>query len=364
MKIHFGPNVSHQVKSALHYASTLCERDHEHIIDIYDEDDHSLFTFIKNGIINIQNVTIHIDHTKTVHALETSLVTEIYGFFEADTRKLIEDFFEKAAEYDKNRVSSVHDSNKLKVLNFEYRWDCDCLINKKSFNSIHLPSKILNEFRTDIDNFLSPETKKRYEELELTPSRTYALYGPPGTGKTTLIHTTASYLGMNIATISFDNQMNDRAFRSALKKIPTNTILCLEDIDCLFKEDRKSTESFITFSGVINALDGICKLRNLIIFVTTNHLPQLDPALKRRIDYFIKFDFCTKEQVKDMFKRFLPNENFETFWKECSTIKLTPSILQKFFICNFHKKFEDYVGDIKDFAEGEHGLEKMNDMYT
>jgi chaperone BCS1 len=217
---------------------------------------------------------------------------------------------------------------------------------------------------SDIQTFLSPETKKRYEDLELTPSRTYALYGPPGTGKTTLIHTTASYLSMNIATISFDNQMNDRTFKNALKKLPINTVLCLEDIDALFREDRKSEDSFITFSGIINALDGICKIKNLIIFVTTNHLPKLDPALKRRIDYFVKFDFCTKEQVNDMFKRFLPCENFELFWKECSKLKLTPSILQKFFIVNMNKKFEDYAGDIKEFVEGEHGLEKTLDMYT
>jgi hypothetical protein len=90
----------------------------------------------------------------------------------------------------------------------------------------------------------------------------------------------------------------------------------------------------------------------------------LDPALKRRVDYFVKFDFCTKEQVNEMFKRFLPNENFETFWKECSKLKLTPSILQKFFIVNLNKKFEDYSGTIKEFVEGEHGLEKTLDMYT
>jgi hypothetical protein len=366
MKVHFGPNVSHQVKSALHYASKQCEntQEYDHIIDVYDEDDNSLFTFIKNGVLKIQNVTINIEHTKNTHALENGIATEVYGFFEAENPDDIKAFFEKAAEYMKNIISSGADKNQLKVLNYEYRWECDCLINKKSFNSIHLPSKVLNDFRTDIESFLSPETKKKYEDLELTPSRIYALYGPPGTGKTTLIHTTASHLSMNIATISFDNQMNDRTFKNALKKLPINTVLCLEDIDALFREDRKSEDSFITFSGIINALDGICKIKNIIIFVTTNHLPKLDPALKRRIDYFVKFDFCTKEQVNEMFKRFLPDENFETFWKECSKLKVTPSILQKFFIVNLNKKFYEYVGSIKEFVEGEHGLEKTLDMYT
>jgi SpoVK/Ycf46/Vps4 family AAA+-type ATPase len=144
----------------------------------------------------------------------------------------------------------------------------------------------------------------------------------------------------------------------ALKKIPANTILCLEDIDCIFNECRKSQETFVTFSGLINGLDGICKLKNLIVFLTTNHIDRLDSALKRRVDYFVKFDFCTKEQVSEMFKRFLPDENFEVFWSQCSKLRVTPSILQKFFIC------KPCYTNIKDFVDSEHGLEKIPDMYT
>ena len=65
-----------------------------------------------------------------------------------------------------------------------------------------------------------------------------------------------------------------------------------------------------------------------------------------------------------MFERFLPNETFEPFWSVCSKLKLTPSILQKFFVCNLHKKFEDYYPTISEFAESEYGLEKLPDMYT
>ncbi len=98
--------------------------------------------------------------------------------------------------------------------------------------------------------------------------------------------------------------------------------------------------------------------------MTTNHINKLDPALKRRIDYFIKFDFCVKSQVKDMFDRFLGQEDFELFWKHCAPLKVTPSILQKFFTSNLHKKLDEYVGNLKEFVEGEHGIEKSLDMYT
>ena len=365
MKVHFGPNVSCQIKSALHYATIFSKTPiDDHTIHWYDEDDSTLFTFIENGTVSLNGVTVHVDKTDKVHALETCLVQEIYGYLEADNLETIQNFLETSTEYTRNMVSTNKTKDKLKVLNFDYKWECDCLIKKKSYSSIHLPAKILQDFKTDIETFFSPETKKRYEELELTPSRIYALYGPPGTGKTTLIHTTASHYSMSIGTLSFDNNMNDRMFKTALKKIPANTVLCLEDVDCLFREDRKTTDSCITFSGIINALDGICKIKNVIIFLTTNHLERLDSALKRRIDYFVKFDYCTKDQVSEMFTRFLPTEDFDIFWPQCSKLKLTPSILQKFFICNIHKKFEDYYKNIKNFTESEHGLEKLPDMYT
>jgi hypothetical protein len=365
MKVHFGPEVHHHIKQALYYA-TLISKDSipDQFIGRYDQEDNNLFTYILDGVLEVENIKVNVRRTDKVHSCDHMLAPEVYGYFEADNVEIIQSFFERADTYVKNLVSSNKSIDKIKVLKYEYVWECDCHIKKKTFGSIHLPAKVLNDFKTDINSFLSEETQKRYEVLELTPSRIYGLYGPPGTGKTTLIHTTASHYSMNIATLSFDVEMNDRTFRAALKKIPTNTILCLEDIDALFREDRKSVESSVTFSGIINALDGVTKLKNLIIFVTTNHLDKLDPALKRRVDYFVKFDFCTKEQIQEMFHRFLPDENFETFWAQCKKMKLTPSILQKFFVIHMHKRFEDYYHEIKDFVESEHGLEKLPDMYT
>ena len=364
MRFHFGPSLSHTIKSALYYASTLCNST-EHMISAYEEDEKMLYTYLKSGTFVIsEDIKVFIDEYEKVYALDEKLTREINGYFEADNVEIIRCFFETATEYTKNLVNISKQKDKIKILTFDFSWECDCLVNKKSFNTVHLPSKMFNDFKSDIENFMSAETKQRYVELELTPSRIYALYGPPGTGKTTLIHTTASYYSKNIATLTFDSNMCDRLFKTALKKIPADTILCLEDIDCIFREDRKSNESQMTFSAMINALDGICKFKNLIIFLTTNHLDRLDYALKRRVDYFIKFDFCTKEQVKGMFERFLPNETFEPFWSMCSKLKLTPSILQKFCVCNLHKKFEDYYSTISEFAESEYGLEKLPDMYT
>ncbi len=52
--------------------------------------------------------------------------------------------------------------------------------------------------------------------------------------------------------------MDDQAIRRAVRKLPKNAFLVIEDIDALFKE-RKGEETNVTFSGMLNILDGIVK---------------------------------------------------------------------------------------------------------
>ena len=108
------------------------------------------------------------------------------------------------------------------------------------------------------------------------------LEGLPGTGKTSIIHSLSSELDMNIATVTFDPEMTDIKFMRALKRVPENTIITLEDIDVLFKK-RKDNEisSPLTFSGLLNCLDGMVSIHKQIIILTTNYCCNLDSALKR-----------------------------------------------------------------------------------
>ena len=172
-----------------------------------------LYTYLKSGTFVIsEDIKVFIDEYEKVYALDEKLTREINGYFEADNVEIIRCFFETATEYTKNLVNISKQKDKIKILTFDFSWECDCLVNKKSFNTVHLPSKMFNDFKSDIENFMSAETKQRYVELELTPSRIYALYGPPGTGKTTLIHTTASYYSKNIATLPAMVRSRSRAW--------------------------------------------------------------------------------------------------------------------------------------------------------
>lgn len=67
-----------------------------------------------------------------------------------------------------------------------------------------------------------------------------------------------------------------------------------------------SYQSSVTFSGFLNALDGVASGEERIIFMTTNHLERLDPALIRpgRVDLPVLIDDATPEQAKKLFTRF------------------------------------------------------------
>lgn len=62
----------------------------------------------------------------------------------------------------------------------------------------------------------------------------------------------------------------------------------------------------MTFSGFLNALDGVASGEERVIFMTTNHVEKLDPALIRpgRVDLIEKIDDATPEQARILFDRF------------------------------------------------------------
>lgn len=67
-----------------------------------------------------------------------------------------------------------------------------------------------------------------------------------------------------------------------------------------------SYQSSVTFSGFLNALDGVASGEERIIFMTTNHPERLDPALIRpgRVDLAEFIDDASPIQARTLFSRF------------------------------------------------------------
>lgn len=74
------------------------------------------------------------------------------------------------------------------------------------------------------------------------------------------------------------------------------------------KQQKSAYEGLnrVTFSGLLNSLDGVASTEARIVFMTTNYIDRLDPALIRpgRVDVKEFVGHCTRYQLENMYRRF------------------------------------------------------------
>lgn len=322
----------------------------------------------------------HIDRDYIFDNIKFSLIEigdyKVVGYTIQKYKKLIlegeeadiHNFCKKAFVYNEERINNSKIFDKLNIFEYDCAWTFLECCEKRSLESLNLPKTQVNDIVKDITHFTSENTKKKYKSLGIPHSRTYMFYGPPGTGKTSLIKSIASTINYSIGVIEFDKDLNDKTLKRALACRPHDIILVFEDIDCLFDSRKKSDEfsTQVTFSGLLNTFDGVVTHENLIVIFTTNHLEILDKALKRRVDYFLKFDYATKTQIKNMYTRFYPDQihNFDRFYDVMKHVKITPNILQKFFTKHLYDEICEYAHELCTFANGEIAVENLENFYT
>jgi mitochondrial chaperone BCS1 len=173
--------------------------------------------------------------------------------------------------------------------------------------SVVLRNGLMESLVDDVRKFLG--RRDWYIQRGIPYRRGYLLYGPPGTGKSSAVLAIASALKMDIAILSLANSnMNDDDLCQLLSDCPVNSVVLIEDIDCVFVE-RTATDdktNKLTFSGLLNALDGVAAGEGRVLFTTTNHIERLDPALIRpgRIDRREQIGFADRNQLRRLFVRF------------------------------------------------------------
>lgn len=109
----------------------------------------------------------------------------------------------------------------------------------------------------------------------------------------------------------------------------------------------------LTLSGLLNGLDGVVASEERIIFMTTNHIDRLDPAIIRpgRVDSRIFIGNVTEEQARTMFLKFYDGKNLlaTKFVDELKTMgmidNISPASLQGHFVQN-KDSAEDAVKNI------------------
>ncbi|KAJ9095324.1 hypothetical protein QFC21_005690 [Naganishia friedmannii] len=211
--------------------------------------------------------------------------------------------------------------------------------NKRPLTSVVTEAGVKERLERDIVEFLKAENW--YISRGVPWRRGFLLHCVPGCGKTSLIHALASACDLDIYVVSLATQgLTDSKLNRCMTAAPAGSVVVMEDIDVGMpdgsltlnrldgddEDDNEDDDSEgsnkrkdkknkgvargggVTLSGLLNAIDGVAGSEGRILFMTTNHIEKLDPALIRpgRADIHVEFKNASKSMCRDLFKVFYP----------------------------------------------------------
>lgn len=203
------------------------------------------------------------------------------------------------------RLSGEGDT--LRVYQWSDRdWDLVRTTRRRGAQSIILEN--LTDIEEDVKAFVN--ARVWYRNMGIPHRRGLLFYGPPGNGKSTMGMYLAGMLKVDAYVINLSAVgMSDTSFAAALGEVPVGAVVIMEDIDAAMLNRDATAGKSLTFSGVLNALDGPTAADGRLLVITTNHPERLDPALIRpgRVDRMFELPNATQSQAERLFLRFFDN---------------------------------------------------------
>lgn len=178
---------------------------------------------------------------------------------------------------------------------------------KRSPDTLCLPHGTFEGLEARVGQFL--KSREWYERIGAPWRFGVLLHGSPGTGKTSVAHTLASQFGLRLAVVPLADLQADEELFDAFSAIGEGAITLLEDVDCAFAARQSNEAGGITFSSLLNCIDGVLAPQNgRVLVMSTNHPERLDPALIRpgRVDVRLEVPPLTREAASDYVDRVFP----------------------------------------------------------
>lgn len=212
-------------------------------------------------------------------------------------------------------------------------WERRSSTYSQTLDNIYIPVDDKNQIISTIDKFIV--NKERYIKFGRPYKTSFLLTGVPGSGKSSIAKALGLKYNRRMYVLNFTKSLTDDSLIDLFNDINDDSILLLEDIDAYFI-DRKAQDINISFSVLINCLDGaLAKGNGLIIIITANNPDRLDPALLRpgRIDKIIKFDYPKKKEIETAFYSITEQDptndiaktNFAKFYEVIKSMRIAMS---------------------------------------
>jgi transitional endoplasmic reticulum ATPase len=164
--------------------------------------------------------------------------------------------------------------------------------------------------------------KKIFDNVGINPPSGVLLYGPPGTGKTMLAKAVASESNANFIAVKGPEIFNkwvgesERKIRDLFKKARqlAPSIIFFDEIDSITKS-REATDISNSQNNVVAQLlteiDGITRLKDVIIIGATNRIDIIDPAFLRpgRFDKLLYVPLPNTQGREKIFEVYLKKLN-------------------------------------------------------
>lgn len=155
-----------------------------------------------------------------------------------------------------------------------------------------------------------------FQEANLEPSKGILLYGRPGTGKTLIAKALATETEVNFISVKGPELISkyvgesERGIREIFRKAKqaAPAIIFFDEIDALLPVrgrsggDSQATERVI--SQFLTELDGIEKLKGVLVLGATNRLELVDPAVLRtgRFDFLLEIPLPDEKTREEIFR--------------------------------------------------------------
>lgn len=182
--------------------------------------------------------------------------------------------------------------------------------------------------------FLYPEL---FKEHRLTPPKGILLYGPPGCGKTMIAKAVANSISKKMRHLSgkeirsyflhvkgpelLNKYVGEseryirEVFAKARNKAATGNpvVVFFDEMDALFRTRGSGISSDIESTIVpqfLAEIDGVEKLKNVIVIGASNRQDLIDPAVLRtgRLDVKVKIPRPNKQAARDIFAKYLTDD--------------------------------------------------------